>query len=139
MRRPLAALLVALALAGCGGEDGESTRRPRPPAPITVTAAIKDDRVSVSPARFGAGPVVVLVSNQSGAPQRVTLETDELAGEEPGVARSAGPVAPHAVARLQLDVREGTYALRTADRAIRPATLRVGPRRPSRQHTLLVP
>ena len=69
-------------LAGCGEDDAaEYGNKPRPPAPINVTAAIGSDRVRVSPRAFGSGPVVIIISNQSGAPQTVTFETDEIGGE----------------------------------------------------------
>ena len=51
-------------LAGCGGSGGDYSNEPRPPAPINVTAAVTDQRISVSPKSFGAGPIVLIVSNQ---------------------------------------------------------------------------
>src|SRR5918992_201054 len=77
-----AVLFAAVAvLAGCGSDDTvEYGNRERPPAPINVTAAIDSERIRVSPRRFGSGPVVFIISNQSGAPQTVTFETDEIGG-----------------------------------------------------------
>ena len=77
------AVVALVLLAGCGGDDtADYQNKPRPPAPINVTAAIDGDRVRVSPVTFGSGPVVFIISNQSGAPQTVTFETDELGGDE---------------------------------------------------------
>ena len=72
-----------MALAGCGG-GGDYANKPRPPAPINVTAAITNSRVSVSPQRFGAGPIVLIISNQSSSAQKVIFETDELGGSRAG-------------------------------------------------------
>ena len=32
--------------------------------------------MTISPARFGAGPVVLIIANQTGAAQKLTVETD---------------------------------------------------------------
>jgi hypothetical protein len=133
-----AALTPALAAAGCGG-DGTFANKPRPAAPITVTAAIDQGRVRVSPERFGAGPITVIVSNQSGAAQELTFETDEVAGTQGGIRRSVGPVPAGSTAELQADPRQGTYRLGVRDRRIKPAALTVGPARPSGQGQLLQP
>ncbi len=79
-RKVYGGIATTLALvAGCGG-DSDYANNPRPPAPINVTAAITNSKVSVSPQRFGAGPIVLIVSNQSSRAQEVTFETDELGG-----------------------------------------------------------
>jgi hypothetical protein len=132
------ALFAAVALAGCGG-DGEHANRPRPPAPINVTAAIDSDRVRVSPRTFGSGPVVIIISNQSGAPQTVTLETDELGGENGGIRRSTSEIAARSTGELKVDPPEGTYELSASSDDIAPASLVVGERRPSAQNELLQP
>jgi uncharacterized protein (DUF58 family) len=138
----VAAGAVALAgfAAGCGSDQGKFANRPRPPEPITVTAAIDHDRVRVSPATFGAGGITVLVSNQSGAAQELTFETDEIGGPPDAIRKSVGPVADGDTAQLQVNPpRRGTYRLSVKDPAIRPATITVGPRRPSSQNDLLTP
>jgi hypothetical protein len=125
------ALLALLLLPGCGAATGGSGDRPRPPAPVTITAAIERGRIVVSPTAVGAGPVVVLVSNQSGAPRRVVLEPVGA-----GV-RTEAPVARRGVARLAVDAAPGRYALRV--RGLPAATLRIGPPRASSRDTLLLP
>lgn len=131
------ALLPAAFLAGCGGGESDYENKPRPPAPINVTAAVTDERISVSPRAFGAGPIVLIVSNQTGGPQEVTFETDELGGSEPGLApQSTGPIRPKGTATIKVDVREGTYALNAEDRSVK---LEVGAPRPSAQNELLQP
>lgn len=133
------ALLLTVLLAGCGGED-DYANKPRPPAPINVTAAISDDHISVSPDEFGAGPIVLIISNQTKDEQKATFETAELGGDEPGLGpQSTGPIRPAGTATLKVDVREGTYELRTESGAVDAVTLTVGPRRPSAQNELLQP
>ena len=127
-------------LAGCGEDDAaEYGNEPRPPAPINVTAAIDSDRVRVSPRAFGSGPVVIIISNQSGAPQTVTFETDEIGGDSGGIQRSTPEIAARSTGQLQVDPPEGTYRLSASAGDITPASLRVGERRPSAQNELLQP
>jgi hypothetical protein len=133
-----AALALAGAAAGCGDSD-TFANQPRPAAPITVTAAIDKSRVRVSPERFGAGAVTIIVSNQSGHAQDVTFETDEIGGTQAGIRKSAGPVADQGTATLQVDPREGTYRLGVKSRAVRAASITVGKPRESSQDELLQP
>jgi hypothetical protein len=138
-KNALMAPLLAALVAGCGGADASYKNKPRPPAPINVTASINPGRVSVSPKQFGAGPIVITVSNQTGSAQTVTFETDELAGEQGGIRTRTDPIAPRDVTTLQVDVRKGTYALATRDRAIKRASIEVGKSRRSAQNELLEP
>jgi hypothetical protein len=139
VRFPLA-LVVLILLVGCGEDDAaEYGNKPRPPAPINVTAAIGSDRVRVSPRAFGSGPVVIIISNQSGAPQTVTFETDEIGGDSGGIQRSTPEIAARSTGQLQVDPPEGTYRLSAGAGDITPAALRVGERRPSAQNELLQP
>ncbi len=132
---------IALALAtvsGCGGGD-DYANKPRPPAPINVTAAITNSRVSVSPQRFGAGPIVLIISNQSTSAQEVTFETDELGGSQPGRKFNTTPINPRGTATLKVDVREGEWKLRVGDGGIRAADVAVAGKRKSAQDELLQP
>ena len=129
---------AACALAGCGGGGEDYANKPRPASPINVTAAISDKEISISPRKFGAGPVVIIVSNQTGGEQTVTLETQELGGSQPGTKQSTDPIEPRGTGTLKADVREGTYALSTSE-GPEPVTLEVGPRRRSAQDELLEP
>jgi hypothetical protein len=134
------ALAVLLVLVGCGGDDAaEYGNKPRPPAPITVTAAIDPDRVRVSPRTFGSGPVVIIISNQSGAPQTVTFETDEIGGGSGGIRRSTQEIASRSTGQLKVDPPEGTYRLGTDAADITPARVEVAERRASAQDELLQP
>jgi hypothetical protein len=130
---------LALAVGGCGG-GADYKNAPRPPSPINVTAAVSGNRVSVSPASFGAGPIVVIVTNQSNSSQEVTF-TSESAGTsgQGDLSQSTAPINPGDTGQIKLDVAQGSYVLRTGDESVRPATVTVGPKRESAQNQLLQP
>jgi len=132
----IAAVPLGLLSSGCGEED-DYANEVRPPTPIVVGAAITDGRVSVSPRQFGAGPVTLIVTNQTQRAREVTLETDELGGESGGIRQSSGPINPGDTASLKANLARGTYRVST-DRG-GSASLRVGPSRPSAQDELLQP
>jgi hypothetical protein len=132
-------LAVLFAVVGCGDDSDERANKPRPPAPINVTAAIDADRIRVSPRSFGSGPVVFIISNQSGAPQTVTFETNEIGGKSGGIQRSTQEIASRSTGQLKVDPPEGSYLLSTGAADIRPAELVVGERRASAQDELLQP
>jgi hypothetical protein len=127
-----------LGLPACGGEEDHANRE-RPAASINVTAAIIDGRVIVSPRSFGAGPIRLIVTNQTKTAQEIRFETDEVGGDSPGITQKTGPINPSSAATLEVDVREGDYAISTADSAIEPASVKVGAPRPSAQGDLLLP
>jgi hypothetical protein len=134
------ALAAVVLLAGCGGDDTAAYQnKPRPPAPINVTAAIDNERVRVSPVTFGSGPVVFIISNQSTAAQTVTFETDEIGGESGGISRSTREIAARSTGQLKVDPPEGTYSLSASSGSIRAAAIEVGERRESAQNELLQP
>lgn len=127
---------LALVAGACGSDNTSYKNLPRPPAPINVTAAITDSQIKVSPRRFGAGPIVLIISNQSSEAQAVTFETD---GREAGIRQTTSAINPAGTAQLQIEVRRGTYELSVEDRRIRPASVRVGRQRASAQNALLQP
>jgi hypothetical protein len=133
-----AVTLSATLAAACGDED-DYANEPRPPAPIVVSAAVTDARVSVSPREFGAGPVNLVVTNQTERAQEITLETDEIGGTEPGIQQRTGPINPGDTASLKADLKQGTYRVAVDTEGIRPAALAVGDERPSAQNELLQP
>jgi hypothetical protein len=136
-RAGIAALTVAvLALAGCGGDGETRDNTPRPPAQILITAAITQDGISVSPTRFGAGPVALVVTNLTQTAQQVTFESD---GRQAGFTQETGPISPSDTGRLQADVPPGDAVIRVAADGIEPAQITVGPERPSAQNELQLP
>ncbi|MEN3282901.1 MAG: hypothetical protein V7607_4041 [Solirubrobacteraceae bacterium] len=132
------AIAAAIVLAGCGATAASRTD-PRPPAPIVLTASISDQRVSVSPRSFGAGPISLIVTNQTNAAQRVTLESVDAAGQGPGLEQETAPISPRDTATLKADVDPGRYRVHVVGDAIAAAALRVGPERKSAQNDLLQP
>ena len=123
--------LLVIVVAACGQSDNRNQNRP--PVQINVSVQIGTNKVTASPAKFGAGPITLLVANQSGASQTVTIDG-------PRVRQSVGPINPEDTATLKVSVQPGDYTLATAETAgLRPARLTVGPKRPSGQNTLLLP
>jgi hypothetical protein len=140
-RRSRALMLAAVGaslLIGCGDTSSHKNRL-KPPEPINVTASVSNKKVSVSPNAFGAGPIVLIITNQTSRQQNVTLETSALNGK-PGIKQSTGPIVPEGgTAQLQVDVTQGNYKLSTDDDSVSPAKIAVGSSRPSSQNELLQP
>jgi hypothetical protein len=137
-RTALIVVLACTAAAGCGG-GGDYANKPRPASPINVTSSINTDKISISPKTFGAGTIVLTVSNQTPAAQTLTLQTQELGGNKPGIKQTAGPINPRATATLKVDLAQGTYGVSVKGGRISPATLKVGAPRKSAQQELLQP
>jgi hypothetical protein len=132
------ALAGLLGLPACGEEEDHANRE-RPAETVSVTAAIMDGRVLVSPRSFGAGPIRLIVTNQTASAQALTFETDEVGGATGGITQTTEPIIPSGTATLEVDVREGDYAISTDDGGIKPAKVKVGRPRPSAQNELLLP
>jgi hypothetical protein len=134
------AITAAFVLASCGSDDHKYANAERPPTPIVVSASIDDKTVEVSPKKFGAGPITLIISNQSSSAQQVTLETDQQPGDDgPGQkAIETGPINPRETASVKGQVEKGTYALRVGD-GVKAATITVGKQRPTSQNDLLQP
>jgi hypothetical protein len=129
-----AGTLVALA-SGCGGEDFEN--KPRPPVPIELTGVIQSQKVTVSPDKVGAGPVLITISNQTDEAHTVTLEGDT-------VKERIGPVQPEDTATIQKTLPRGQYEVRAGSsvavpKEIRPAALNVTNERRDSNDRLLLP
>jgi hypothetical protein len=134
----LAGVGATVLLAGCGDTDSHKNKL-KPPEPINVTASVSDNRVSVSPNAFGAGPIVLIITNQTARKQDVTLESDTTSGKA-GIQQSTGPIVPEGgTAQLQVNVGKGTYRLSTADDRVEAARIAVGTSRGTSQNELLQP
>jgi hypothetical protein len=138
MRRSAKAAAVGVVLgaclAGCGGGTEPAGNR-RPPAPLTLTAAVADGRIAVSPKRIGGGPVSLLVANLSRRSVDVTLES---VGGNPAPI-SSGLINPDDTARIAVDVEPGAYRISAKPSRAPPVPLVVGPRRASAQDDLQLP
>ena len=136
----LAALCaVGLALTGCGEDDFEN--EPRPPTPVQLTGSIKEDEVTISPSKLGAGPVVITVANLTDASHTVTLESADGDGT---IHEEVGPINPLDTATLQRTLEPGEYTVSAGSeaavpQAIKPATLVIGEERKSGSDDLLLP
>jgi hypothetical protein len=140
MRRRTAQVVPGLAVAativvGCGGGT-DYKNEPRPAAPIVVTASISKSAVSVSPRTFGAGPITLIVTNQTGASQQVTVEINS---GQAGFKGRTGPINPRDTGQLKADLGEGTYSVHVDGNSIKGARLKVGQKRASAQNDLLQP
>lgn len=128
----VAAVSVVVVASGCGSDD-EARSEERPPAPINISVNLDEERITASPEKFGAGPITLLVANQSGASQTLTIDG-------PRLRRSVGPINPQDTATVRLRVQPGEYTVSAGESAgLREATLTVGPERPSAQNDLLLP
>jgi hypothetical protein len=128
-------LAGAILLGGCGGSDFKND--PRPPTPIQLTGVITDKSVTISPNRLGAGPIVLIISNQAHAAHTVTLDGN-------GIKDQVGPINPLDTAKLQQDLRPGQYKVsagssRAVAHQVKPGTIVVGPERQSSSNTVLLP
>ena len=136
VRACVAGLVAAAAvLGGCGEDDFENEARA--PVRIALTGVIQDDEVTVSPAKVGAGPVEITISNQTDSERTITLE-----GES--IVERGGPVSPGATVTLQKTLEPGSYEVRAGSekavrREIRPAVLEIGRKRKNSNNELLLP
>ncbi|HKG39074.1 MAG TPA: hypothetical protein VKB25_08820 [Conexibacter sp.] len=131
---------IVAACVGCGSDGGGYDNASRPPAPISISISISGDRIGVAPARLGAGPVVLLISNQSSRSRDLTLSApDSSNGSCVESDASSGPINPQGAARIQLPLVEGPCEIGVADGTLEPVRLTVGPERESAQQDLLQP
>lgn len=131
-----AATGALIAVAGCGSDESYKND-PRPPTTIVIAAAILPDKVSVSPAEFGAGPISLTIANETGTSQRISIVKQVNGQPQPG--EQTGPINPHDTATLKADVDEGEYEIRVEGEGISPAKVTVGAERESAQNELLQP
>ena len=123
---------------GCGG-GSDFKDKPRPPVPIQLSGVITDKSVSVEPSRFGAGPVNLIISNQSTQSHTVTLE-----GGPNNTTEQVGPINPLDNGRIQETLEPGMYTVKAGSphataRTIKPATLHIGKQRQSSSGDVLLP
>lgn len=134
---PAFAAVALLGVAGCGS-DKSYKNDPRPPQTIVITAAILPDKVSVSPSKFGAGPISLTVANETDASQRISI-VRKINGQSQDSNDQTGPINPHDTATLKADVDEGDYEIRVDGAGIKAAKISVGAPRKSAQNELLQP
>jgi hypothetical protein len=136
VRACVAGLVAAAAvLGGCGEDDFENEARA--PVRVALTGVIQDDEVTVSPAKVGAGPVEITISNQTDSERTITLEGESLTEQ-------GGPVQPGDTVTLQKTLEPGSYDVRAgSEKAVRqeiqPAVLEIGRERKNSNNELLLP
>ncbi len=138
---PTLAALLSLALLGLGGcgSSGGYANTPRPPAPANVGVAVTNTRVLISPDRIGAGPVVLLVANESSRSRDVVVDGSGGGSACVSAPASTGPINPQGTARVSIGLVRGTCAVGVRDGGPDAAHLSVGPERTSAQADLLQP
>jgi hypothetical protein len=127
--------LAAALIAGCGDDDFKNEARA--PVRLALTGVIKDDKVTVSPAKIGAGPVAITISNQTDSVRTVLLEGESIREQQ-------GPVQPGDTATIQKTLEPGSYEVRAgSEKAVRkeiqPAVLEIGKKRKNSNNDLLLP
>jgi hypothetical protein len=141
-------VLTTVGIAGCGS-SGHFANIPSPPTPTNLTVYINDQKVSVSPNSVGAGPVVLIVTNQASTAQSLTVLPAGASAAQP--IADTGPINPQATTQVTVNLNTpGAYTVGTAPNGsteaaaalptgVRPAVLRVGKARPSGSNQLLQP
>ena len=96
-------------IAGCGS-SGHFANHPSPPTPVNLTVYINNQRVSVSPSSVGAGPVVLIVTNQANTAQSLTVLPAGASAAQP--IADTGPINPQATAQLTVNLNTpGAYTV----------------------------
>lgn len=130
-RGPFALALLATAgttAAGCGS-GGHFKDAPRPPTPVQLTGVITANRLTVSPNRIGAGPIRLIISNQTQQAHTITLS-----GSGGSEKSTVGPVNPLDTATIQQNLVRGKYTVQAgSSKAVakepKSAIVSVGPPR----------
>jgi hypothetical protein len=127
--------IAAALLAGCGGDDFKNEARA--PVRLALTGVIQNDKVTVSPAKIGAGPVEITISNQTDSVRIVMLEGETIKEKQ-------GPVQPGDTTTIQRTLEPGSYEVRAgSEKAVRkeiqPAVLTIGKKRKNSNNDLLLP
>ena len=104
---------------------------------LALTGVIQDDKVTVSPARIGAGPVEITISNQTDSERTITLEGESITEQQ-------GPVQPGDTATIQKTLAPGSYEVRAGSKKavrkeIQPAVLQIGKERENSNNDVLLP
>jgi hypothetical protein len=133
----------AIAVTACGSTSSGATT-PRPAAPVNVTVYIDNSAASVSPSSVGAGPVRFIITNQASQAESLAIQASGSSDDKP--LANTGPINPQATAQVTVDFSSpGTYSLSTergaaaTASAVRPASIKVGPPRPSSDNQVLQP
>jgi hypothetical protein len=123
---------LALGLGACGGGT-HFANRPRPAIPVDLTVYVNNSHVSISPARVGAGPVILYVTNQASGPETVAIRS-----QTGSTLASSGAINRGQTAQISTNLRaQGSYSI--AAGKISPAHLQITKPRPNSDNALLEP
>jgi hypothetical protein len=136
----------ALIVSACGSTGGKSASLSRPPSPVNLAVYVNDSRVSVSPTRVGAGPVIFVVTNQASHAESLAISK---AGASQALASTA-PINPQGTTQVSVDFQPGEYTIATASHgrtdaqltqqsSIKSASIHIGRQRASSSNQLLQP
>jgi hypothetical protein len=140
--------IATVGVAGCGSGT-HFANHPAPPVPVNLTVYINNESVSVSPNQVGAGPVILIVTNQARTAESLTILPAGTSAAQP--IADTGPINPQATTQLTVNLNHpGAYTVGIAPNAsteasaalpsgVKPALLRVGHPRPSGSNELLQP
>jgi hypothetical protein len=141
-------VIATAAVAGCGS-GAHYANQPRPPQPINLTVYINDQRVSISPASVGAGPVQLIVTNQASNSESLSVLPAGPSAAQPLAA--TGPISPQGTAQVTVNLNSpgdytigispsaSTQAAAASPTGVQAAHLHVGKPRPSASSQLLQP
>lgn len=144
---PFVAALAGLGVSACGNAGSRAASRAAPPTPIVLSALVGSHGLSLSPARLGAGPVLLTATNQG---DRAAMLALTRRGRAQPLAHTAR-IRPQGVTQLKLDLARGTYlvsvrgpgartdAARSRGTGGPSAVLHVGRSRPSSGSQVLQP
>lgn len=129
----LGAMAAALALAACGGGGTHFADIPRPPVPVDLSVYVDNQHVSVSPAKVGAGPVILIVTNQASGGRNVKIQNIEGTSVGTPTTINSGQTA-----QITATLKTGSYEV-AAGASTPPAKLTVGTSRANADNVLLQP
>lgn len=135
---PVAALALVASLGGCATAQ-DYANEPRPATPVTLAGALTASGLSLDPTSVGAGPVKILVSNQTERATALRLQTAGTGEGTPGLRAQTQRINPGGTATLSVQVDEGDYELEAVGTDARPVAVTVGEPRPSSSSELLLP
>jgi hypothetical protein len=129
----LAAAVAAVGVSACGGGGTQFANDPRPPVPVDLSVYIDNNHVSISPAKIGAGPVILYVTNQASGSETLAIKTS--GGSS---VASSGHINSGSTAQVTANLKTGTYDIAGGTK-IPPAKLKIGKPRKNADNVLLQP
>jgi hypothetical protein len=148
MTLAMLALTAGTTLSACGGSK-HFANEPRPPAPVNLTVYINDQRVSVSPGKVGAGPIIFIITNQASSAESLAVTSSGGGSSQP--LADTGPISPQGTAQLSVDLKSpgdytvgiapnnSTEAAAATPTGIQPALIHVGQPRASSNNEVAQP